>query len=143
MAETVIKGTLVKLSTESSTGTGGWSTDVITGFTLTYEAELLDKTVMQSSFRKRVAGLKNWSASIELLQDYTDANISEKLFNMIGSSGLYITVRPTSGSVAAGNPRFHGNVCLESYTPLAGGVGELAAASVTLQGNGSLTRAES
>jgi hypothetical protein len=143
MAETVIKGTLVKLSTESSTGSGTWSTNVITGFTLTYEAELLDKTVMQSSFRKRVAGLKNWSASIEILQDYTDAEISEKLFNMVGSSGLYLTVRPTSASAAASNPRFHGKVCLESYTPLAGGVGELAAASVTMQGNGSLTRIES
>lgn len=143
MAETVIKGTLVKLSTEGSTGSGTWSTNVITGATITYEAELLDKTVMQSSFRKRVAGLRNWSATIELLQDYTDAKISEKLFNMVGSSGLYITVRPTSAAIAAGNPRFHGKVCLESYTPIAGAVGELAAASITLQGNGSLTRAES
>ena len=140
MAETVVKGTLVKLSTESSTGSGTWSTNVITGFTLTYEAELLDKTVMGSSFRKRIAGLRNWSASIELLQDYASAEITEKLWNMIGSSGLYLLVRPTSAAASATNPEFTGSCCLESFTPIAGGVGELSAASVTLQGNGSLTR---
>ena len=143
MAETVLKGALVKLSTESSTGNGSFSTGVITGFTLTYESEILDKTVMGSSFRKRKPGLKNWNISVDLLQDYTDAAISEKLFNMIGSSAAYITVRASSAAIAAGNPRFHGKCCLESYTPIAGAVGELAAASVTFQGNGSLTRAES
>ena len=140
MAEMVVKGTLVKLSTESSTGDGSWSTNVIQSFSITYEAELLDKTVMGSSFRKRKPGLKNWSVSVDVLQDYTDNKISEKLWNMVGSSCLYFTARPTSASAGPANPRFHGSCLLESYTPIAGGVGELATASVTFQGNGLLTR---
>ena len=140
MAEMVVKGTLVKLSTESSTGDGSWSTNVIQSFSITYEAELLDKTVMGSSFRKRKPGLRNWSVSVDVLQDYTDNKISEKLWNMVGSSCLYFTARPTSAAAGPSNPRFHGSCLLESYTPIAGGVGELATASVTFQGNGLLTR---
>lgn len=142
MAELVLKNVFVRLSTESSTGTGWEPSDKITSATLTYEAEILDKTAFGSSFRKRISGLKNWSAAIEFNMDYADTSVEDRLWDYIGSSGTYLTIRPSSAAIGASNPRYHGSCLLESLPVIAGGVGELAKCSVTFQGNGALTRAE-
>ena len=142
MAELVIKGCVVNLSTESSTGVGTDFGNKITSVTLSYEAEILDKTAMGSSFRKRIAGLKNWNLALEFNMDYVSASVEDKLWSHIGSSATYVTVFPTSAAVGANNPRYHGSCMLESLPVISGGVGELAKASITLQGNGVLTRVE-
>ena len=143
MAELVLKGCLVKLSTESSTGAGYNASGKVTSVTLTYEGEILDKTAMGSSFRKRISGLKNWSAAVEFNMDYADNTVEDVLWDLIGSSGTYINFLPTSAAVGASNPRYHGSCLLESLPVISGGVGELAKCSVTFQGNGQLNRAES
>jgi hypothetical protein len=142
MAELVLKGCIVKTSTESSTGAGWNASSRVTGVTLTYEGELLEKTAMGSSFRKRITGLKNWSLAVEFNMDYADTQVEDRLWDFIGSSGTYINILPTSAAVGASNPRYHGACLLESLPVISGSVGELATASVTFQGNGVLTRAE-
>jgi hypothetical protein len=143
VAELVLKNVFVNLSTESSTGTPYNASNKVTSVTLTYEGEILDKTAMGSSFRKRISGLKNWNASLELNMDYADTSVEDRFWDYIGSSGTYLTIRPSSATIGASNPRYHGSCLLESLPVISGGVGELAKCSVTLQGNGSLTRAES
>ena len=143
MAELVLKNCFVNLSTESSTGTPYNASGKVTSVTLTYEGEIHDKTAMGSSFRKRISGLKNWNCAIEFNMDYADNAVEDRLWDYIGSSGTYLTIRPSSIAIGAANPRYHGSVLLESMPVISGGVGELAKCSVTFQGNGSLTRAES
>ena len=66
------------------------------------------------------------------------------MFNLVviaESSQCWIHIKPTTEAGAATNPRYSGHSLLESYSPLSGGVGELAKVSVTFQGDGDMTRA--
>ena len=106
--------------------------------TLNYAAEILDKTAMGVGSRSRIAGLKDWSVTAEFNNQFHPSTDFDALFfSLIGteSSNCFINLRPTSST----NPRYHGRALLESY-PMGGAVGELAAVSLTFQGDGDLTR---
>lgn len=106
--------------------------------TLNYAAELLDKTAMGVGSRQRIAGLKDWSATLEFNNQFAGSTDFDRFFyNLIGagSSDCWIQIKPTSST----NPRYHGYSLLESY-PMGGAVGELATVSLTFQGDGNLTR---
>ena len=108
--------------------------------TINYAAEMLDRTAMKDDSRSRLAGLRDWSVSVELNQDYAASQVDATLFAMVGSTAKYISIRPTTAAGSASNPRFNGLALLESYPPVGGSVGDLATVSVTFQGNGDLTR---
>jgi len=114
--------------------------DHVRSVTINYAAEMLDKTAMTDDSRSRLAGLKDWSVTIEFNQDYATGSVDATLFDMVGSSATRVLVKPTTAIVGAGNPRFYGNALLESYPPVGGSVGDLATVSVTFQGDGDLTR---
>lgn len=105
--------------------------------TINYSAELLDKTAMGSASRKRIAGLKDWNATLEFNQNFRSSDMDKFLFNHVGgySSNSWLQIKPTSSTA----PRYHGRCILESY-PIGGSIGELATVSVTVQGDGNLTR---
>ena len=113
-----------------------------TSATIDYSAELLEDTAFGDTSRSRVAGLKEWSLTLELNLDYASSSIDSVLFPLVGTS-VAIEIRPTSGSVSSSNPSYTGNAFLESYQPINGSVGELATASITFTGTGNLSRAES
>jgi hypothetical protein len=143
MAEIVLTDALVKVGSSVSPTTTLWKH--VRSVAITYTAELHDKTAMGGDgFRARIAGLKDWNATVEFNQDFANALVEETLWNLVGvaSSACWISIKPTSAAAAAGNPRYYGRCCLEGV-PVGGGVGELAVASATFQGNGILTRAES
>lgn len=56
-----------------------------------------------------------------------------------GSSPIYVDIKPTSSSRSATNPSFVAAVFIKSWTPYAGGVGEKAAARLTLTITGTFT----
>jgi len=108
--------------------------------TVTANAEMLDKTAMGSSGRRRISGLKDFSVTVEFNQDLAASKVDATLWPYIGSTAKWITTRAKSSASTAVNPRWTGNVLLPSYTPIAGAVGSLATLSVTFQGDGVLTR---
>jgi len=104
----------------------------------------LSDHVMSVTWKERVAGLKDWSVEVTFKQDYAAASVDATVWALLGStSAIPIDIRPASTDASATNPRYYGNVVLESYPPLDGAVGTLQEPSVTLQGNGALTRATS
>lgn len=108
---------------------------------LDYSAEALDVTAMGDDTHIRLGGLKDWSASVEFHQDYAAGAVDATLFSLVGSTGTLI-IRPVeSTAVGATNPNFTGTALLESYNPVGGAVGELAAASASFQAAGTLSRA--
>ncbi len=116
------------------------TTNLSTGLrsvTINYSAELLDKTAMGAASRRRIAGLKDWNATMEFNQNFRSTNMEKFLFNMVGaySSNSWLQIKPTSST----SPRYHGKCLLESY-PIGGSIGALATVSVTVQGDGNLTR---
>jgi hypothetical protein len=109
---------------------------------LTYEAEILDNTVMGTGgTRSNIPGLKNWGLEVTFLQDYAAANVDATLFPLIGAAAFSITVRPVKGTVVGPtNPNFIGNAVLASYPPLTGGVGALGEATASFKCSGALAR---
>ena len=116
--------------------------DHVTSLTLNYGVELLDITAMGDGARDRIAGYKDWSIEVEFNQDFAASNVDATMFPLVGAAATAVELRPTSAAASATNPKFTGNVIVESYPPLGGGVGEVLKTSVSLQGAGTLTRAE-
>lgn len=108
--------------------------------TVTYSVELLDKSAMGTSFRRRIAGLKDWTAAVEFNQDYDAGKVDAILFAMIGAESQRIEIKKDSKAVSKENPLYHGDCLLPDYTPITGSVGALAIVSVTFQGDGILKR---
>jgi len=107
--------------------------------TLSYSAEMLDKTSMGDDTRNKIGGLKDWNMSIELNEDYAAAGLDSILFPLVGST-VPIILRPDAGVVSTSNPQFAGQGVIESYPPLGGAVGELASSSLSIQSGGTLAR---
>jgi hypothetical protein len=129
--------------TDASVTIGGNDiSDHVSSVTINYAAEIQDKTAMGDTARTRLGGLKDWSAEVELQQDFAASDIDSILFPLVGTQ-VTVAIKPTSGSVSATNPNYNGNAILESYPPLGNAVGELATTSISLQGDGALTRSTS
>lgn len=130
MAEMVLKNAYVRIG--SSAAPTALST-AMTQITINYSAELLDRTGFKSAGRSRIAGLKDWSMSFQFKQDFASSDIDHYFFDLIGTTGTWMAVRPTTAVRAAGNPDYIGAGLLESYSPISGGVGSLAGFSASFQ----------
>ena len=141
MAELVLKDGCFKVG--SSNTLANLTTTLspyVRSITVNYAAELLDKTAMGTNSRQRKAGLKDWSITVSLHQDFASSDVDKMFYGLIGTSNCYVGARATSTSPAAANPEYRGWALLEGYTPLNNAVGELATFDVTFQGNGDLAR---
>src|SRR6187401_2974708 len=81
--------------------------------TLNIDHEDLDSTGMgttNNNYHTRFSGLKDWSGSLEFVQDFAsgtvDATLATAAFNQ--TSGYTLTVKPTSATVSTSNPRYFG-----------------------------------
>ena len=110
------------------------------GITLTYNAEMIEDTVFGATARTKKPGYKNWNVQAILEQDFAANSVDATLFPLVGANAFAVAVRPLSAAQNSTNPTFSGNVVLESYQPLQGGVGELLQTTVTFQSAGTLTR---
>jgi hypothetical protein len=116
--------------------------DHVRSVTLTYQAELQDKTAMGDNTRARLGGLKDWSMSVEFNQDFAASEVDVTVFSLVGTA-FTVILRPDAGSVSTTNPNFTGSGILEEYTPIGGNVGDVAVAPITIQAAGDLSRATS
>lgn len=103
--------------------------------TIKYSAELQDATVMGNAGRRKLAGLKDWSCDIEFDQDFASSKVDATLYPLVGvETAIKIRASKTS-AISATNPEYQGNGMLESYSPVAGSVGEVSRTSVTFMGS--------
>jgi len=112
---------------------------------LKLEVNDLDTTGMgttNANFHTRIAGLRDWSGSIDFIQDFAagqvDATIGPDIFS---GTTRTLTIKPTSAAVSATNPRYFGSILATGYGPISGKVGDLAMGKVDFKGAGALTRA--
>lgn len=113
--------------------------DQVRSVSVPYSAEALDKTAMTDGTRTNTGGLKVWSIDLEM---YNDADaLDAALFSLVGSSTFTVIVRPTTAAASTSNPQYSGTGFLESYTPIAGAVGELMMTPVRILSAGDLSRA--
>lgn len=142
MADLVFTNAQVTFGTYSSSSTD--LSDHVKSVTLNFNNELHDNTAMGDSSRSKKSGLKNWDVTIEFYQDYAASKIDATMWALVNSSSTsldHINILPVNTSVAATNPRYHGDIYVENYTPVNANIGEMGTVSVTIPGTGDLTRA--
>ena len=116
--------------------------DHVSSVTLEITSDEIVTTAMGDTFQSRTGGLKDGTLSIEFQQDFASSEVDATLFPLLGSTTAFV-VKPTSGSVSSTNPSYAGNVLVNSHSPVANGVGELATMSVSFPTSGTITRATS
>ena len=128
MAHQVLKDCFVEINSVDLS-------DHVTSVTLEYSADMVEDTTFGDDTHGNRAGLKNWSISLEMNNDWSAGEVEATLWPLVGDdTGFSVTVRPDkTAGVGATNPNYSGTIVVESFPPLAGAVGELGTASVTLQ----------
>jgi hypothetical protein len=124
--------------------TGVFTDGIVKSVTINYESDLQETTAFSTSTgvkgRTYKSGLVNFTIDMDLNQDYAASSVDAILFPLIGSSSFTVRIAVDSVGVDASNPQYTGAVFLESYSPIDGSVGDVAATSITLQGSGVLVR---
>lgn len=126
-------------------------TNCVKSVTLNFTPDMLDNTGMGHTAKSRTKGLDDWSADVEIYQDYADDGLDEDLWTLMAAGTPFsFTVKPTSAAISAINPYYctgtsgalTSGAILESYSPIAAGsVGELGVAKLKILACGiSLTR---
>lgn len=133
MAKFVLKNAFLSIS-------GNDLSDRVESLTLNYGAETPEQTSMGDGTRTRLPSFIDWSIDVQFRQDFAAGNVDAVLFPLVGAAAFAIILRPDAGAKSASNPEFTGNALLTTYGILTGSVGDVAAAPVTLMGDGALAR---
>ena len=106
---------------------------------LSLESDDVETTAFGNSWRTRQGGLKQGSITLDWHQDFAAGSVNATLFPLFNTLAT-VVVTPTSGSVSPTNPSFSGLFLVNSYSPIASSVGDLATFSVTWPASGTVTQ---
>ena len=118
----------------------------VTSVTLDTKYDILETTAMNSTAKTRIAGLADNSITVEFLQDFATSAVEQTIYPLLGTATTIVvipqspTVAPTV-AVSALNPRYTVSALVTEWSPLKGGVGELASVSVSWPVSGAITKA--
>jgi hypothetical protein len=113
--------------------------DWVKSVTATFDAAVQDSTAMGDTWTEGTPGLKSGSLAVTFNDDFAASAVDVTLWPLFGTNTTF-ELRPTSAAVGATNPKWSGSVTITSLS-VGGGVGELAAKSVTWPTSGTVTRA--
>lgn len=108
--------------------------------TLSFQAAMLDDTVMTKTTKSNKPGLLEWGLEVEVLNDYAVSSIDATMFALIGAAAFPIEVRPVSTARSTSNPGYTGNGVMANYEPVNAKIGELATAKVSIKCASALVR---
>ncbi len=112
----------------------------IASVSLSTTNDVVETSAFSSTAAKtRIAGLADNSVTLEFHQDYATSSVEATIYPLLGNTTT-IVVSPTS-TVSATSPSYSFTALVSEWTPLNGGVGELATASVTWPISGAITKA--
>jgi len=114
-------------------------TSSLASVSLDIEVDEQETTSFGSTYRTRIGGLKNASATFDFHQDFATGSVDSVLFDNLGGT-VAVTIKPTSGSPTASNPIYSFNCLVTQTQPFANSVGDLATMSVTWPVDGAVTR---
>ena len=88
-----------------------------------------------------VGGLKSGSVSLDFHADFGSGAISNLLQDLVGTIGTVSVIAANGTAASATTPQYTAEVLINSFTPIAGAVGDLATFSVTFPTTGEVTYA--
>lgn len=109
---------------------------------LALESDSLETTAFGGTFRESIGGLKSGSLTLQFMQDFAASSVDATLFPLYNTLATVVIV-PTSSTVSATNPSYTAVCLVNSYSPFASSVGDIATFSITLPTSGTVTRATS
>jgi hypothetical protein len=114
--------------------------DSLNSVELAQEADDIETTAFGSSWRTRIGGLKQATLTLNFMQDFALGSVDATLNPLLGTLAT-VVIKPTSGTVTSTNPTYTAVCLVNSYSPFASSVGDIATLSVTWPVSGSVTRA--
>ena len=106
---------------------------------LALESDSLETTAFGGTFRESIGGLKSGSLTLQFMQDFGAGSVDATLFPLYNTLATVVIV-PTSGTVNSTNPSYTATCLVNSYSPFASSVGDIATFSVTWPTSGTVTR---
>ena len=107
---------------------------------LALESDDLETTAFGGTFRERIGGLKTGSLTLQFMQDFAVGAVDATLFPLFNTVAT-VVITPTSGTVSTSNPSYTALCLVNSYSPHASSVGDIATLSVTWPTTGTVSRA--
>ena len=108
---------------------------------LNYEVESVEVTAFGGN-RSFVGGLQNNTITIQFMQDFGSSSVDATLFPLLNTLATVVIV-PTSGTITSTNPSYTATCLVNSYSPFASSVGDIATLSVTWPTSGTISRGTS
>tara|TARA_R110001606_G_scaffold103782_4_gene226900 strand:- start:1885 stop:2295 length:411 start_codon:yes stop_codon:yes gene_type:complete len=87
-------------------------------------------------------GLKSGVLNLDFHADYASGGASETLEALVGTVVTFVLIAGGT-SASTDTPSFSGSILINSFTPVAGAVGDLATFSVSFPTSGAITKATS
>ena len=107
--------------------------------------EILETTAMGDATRVKIAGMKDWSASVEFYNSFYTAEVDATLWPLNDAGTVFtLTVMPNkTDGISVTNPKYTGSVILPTYQPIAGAHNDVLMSTVSFESSGALTRTTS
>jgi hypothetical protein len=106
---------------------------------LAIESDDLETTAFGGEWRTRIGGLKSGSLTLQFMQDFGASQVDVTLYPLLNTLATVVIV-PTSGTVNSTNPSYTATCLVNSYSPFASSVGDIATLSVTWPVSGTVVR---
>ena len=135
MAKYVVAGTSVSFNGSDISGS-------VARAELVINAAEVDTTDFGSNgWTEVVGGLKSGSVSLDFHSDFGAGGVSSLLQDLIGTIGTVTIIAANGTAASATTPSYTAEVLVNSFTPIAGAVGDLATFSVTFPTSGEVSYA--
>jgi hypothetical protein len=113
--------------------------DHISSISLSTSYDIVETTSFGQVAKTRVAGLADNSATFEFHQDFATSSVEQVIYPLLGTA-VTCAIKPVNTTTSPTNPQYGFSVLVSEWTPINGGVGELATASVTWPISGAITK---
>ena len=116
--------------------------DHINNITLETKYDIIETTTFGSTAKTRVAGLADNQITLDFMQDFAASSVEATIYPLLGTT-TSVVIKPVAGTTTTTNPQYTVSALVADWTPLKGGIGQLATASVTWPVSGTITKATS
>lgn len=135
MAKYVVAGTSVTLNGSDI------SSNVARAEIVINAAEVDTTDFGSNGWTEVVGGLKSGSVSLDFHSDFGSGAISNLLADKVGTIGTVVVIAANGTAASATTPAYTATCLINSFTPIAGAVGDLATFSVTFPTTGEVSYA--
>lgn len=133
MAKFVVTGTQVTLNGSDISSSCARAELVINA------AEVETTDFGSGGWTEVIGGLKSGTVSLDFHSDFGAGAVSQTFQNLVGTVGTVTLIAANGTAASATTPKYTATVLVNSFTPVAGAVGDLSTFSVSFPTTGAVT----